>query len=250
MDWPETGATSLIARSMAPPNADKALRTLLFGPDSPPLDAFLRFAEPLFYTYQLDLEDLEAFIDRSGQAVDVDTLWYACETAHLIWIYCAVSQHDDGTLLKKLENVLLDVEADDEDRSTLHVLLGEMEDVWHSLDITTQVPRRPLAAFEDALNAFTQTFVPEGHVSHAADEHERIAFVARPFIEDADPDDLDDFELRMELAHALFHVIEHHAASPEDLLHLGKQFPSYAHHLPKLAEEFSERHRLFASDHL
>lgn len=234
---------------MASPNADKALRTLLFGPDAPPLDAFLRFAEPLFHTYQLDLDDLETYIDRSEDAVDLDTLWYACETAHLIWIYCAASQHDDGTMLKQLENVLLDAEADDEDRSTLHVLLGEMEDVWYSLDITAQVPRRPATAFEQALNRFTQTFVPEGHIAHSADEHERIAYVARPFIEASDPDDIDDFELRMELAHALFHLVEDRAATSDAITSLGKQFPRYAHHLPKLAEEFTERHRLFASEH-
>jgi len=250
MDWPETGATPLNVRYMASPNADKALRTLLFGPDSTPLDAFLRFAEPLFQTYQLDLEDLEAFIDRSGQAVDVDMLWYACETAQLIWIYCAVSQHDDGTLLHKLEEILLDAEADEEDRSTLHVLLGEMEDIWHSLDITSQVPRRPVHDFEAALTRYTETFVPEDQVLHAPDEHERIAFVARLFIENVDPDDFDDFEIRMELAHALFHLVDEKAVCPASLDQLGKQYARYAPHLPHLAEEFAERIRLFATEHL
>lgn len=235
---------------MASPNADKALRTLLFGPDAPPLDAFLRFAEPLFHTYQLDLEELEAFVDRTEDPVDVDTLWYTCEVAHLIWVYCAASQHDDGSLLQKLEQVLLDVHADEEDRSTLHVLLGEMEDVWYSLDITSQVPRRSVAAFEEALQRFTTTFSAEGHFAHAPDEHERIAFVTRTFIEESDPDDIDDFELRMELAHALFYLVESNAVTPEALLPLGKQFPRYARHLPKLADEFAERYRLFASEHL
>lgn len=200
---------------------DARLRALARDRDVP-LAALLQFSRPLFDAYGVDSDRAEALASGADDEAP-DELLLVLETARLLWAYCALDPAEQHEGLAALETTLLPGAVRDDDRAAFHVLLAELEEQWYDLGDA----RHPITTpFPALLATYHAAFPP---ADPRDDEADALARFARPLLDDPAFDaaeDLDAFDRRMDLAHALWDAAHAEADERAALLAgLSASFP-------------------------
>jgi len=182
------------------------LTALVQNQSGVPYDALVHFARPLFEAYDVDLDRAEA-LARDEEDEAPEDLLLVLDTARLLWSYLALDADVAFDALPDLEATLMPGALREEERDAFRVLLGQLEERYLDEPEAQQTPPIP---FHEALREYRALYPP---VDPRDDEAEAIARFARPLLDAAPPDDLDELDRRMDLAHALWDAA--HAPEPE-----------------------------------
>jgi hypothetical protein len=189
-----------------PDDTHARLTALVQGEGGVPFDALVHFARPLFEAYDVDLDRADALGRGMDDEAPEDVL-LVLDTARLLWAYLALDADAAYDALPDLEATLMPGALREEERDAFRVLLGQLEERYLDEPDVQQATPTP---FHEALRAYRALYPPE---DPRDDEAEAIARFARPLLDAAPPDDLDELDRRMDLAHALWDAA--HAPEPE-----------------------------------
>ena len=96
-------------------------------------EALTQFAEPLFDVYDIDWHEDEGYDARSRNGGEWATIVAVLDTARLIWAYFSLGKEKRDSMLPHFENILLGMDAGEEEHQNLLLLLTIMEKRWLSI---------------------------------------------------------------------------------------------------------------------
>lgn len=180
-----------------PDSPHARLDALVHGRSGVPYESLVHFARPLFEAYDVDLERA----DHAGAGMPDEApedLLLVLDTARLLWSYLGLDADAAFDALPDLEATLMPGALREEERDAFRVLLGQLEERY--LD-EPGAQDAPPVRFSDALAEYRALYPP---ADPRDDEAEAIARFARPLLDQAPLDDLDEIDRAMDLAHALW----------------------------------------------
>ena len=184
----------------------EALDVYLNGETGIRFEALVRFADPLFKLYQIDLRSSLRKDQATRTAEELATLLAILETARLLWSYFSLNEAEREHKLEELERGLLGGEPSGrEERMDFLQLLSVMQEQWESMpadmrdaEVETGVPAPSfnllLASYDpvqvNASSTSSARYGPDDLEPAAAQ-----ALFARPLLEDPqvlqNPDELE-----------------------------------------------------------
>lgn len=211
--------------------ADDALAAFVREDTGIPFDPLLRFAEPLFEAYGVDVGRARALrADAGAGDPEPDELLLVLETSRLVWTAFGLDDAHAPQALADVKALIMPGAHDEQDVAMLHLLLARLEERWHEL----QARRLPAAGaaplpFEALAERYRALFPPQDDAPAPAASADELALFARPLLEDpAVADDLDLLDRRMELAQLLFELARQHAPFDEQTRAVRERFPDEA----------------------
>lgn len=223
-------------------------------------EPLVRFAEPLFQLYDLDIRSA----GRSGadrRSDEMATLLAILDTARLFWAYFLLDEIESVERIENLRRVFLGPRPSREDDSSLVELLQVLEDQWNEIGQTrirsAGVEGYALPSFDELLAEYDARhgleFSSNGQVPPQLSESpETLAAFAQPLLESIDAEDPELLDDAMARAQAYWELAQMTGEAYEQrLTSLARRFSDSNRSVAKVrieAERMSTRFRSLFSE--